>query len=141
MTVVVIGAGLVFIVPLFISAEDVRKKVFAEIERATGYRLTVNGSLRISAFPTLKLVAEDVGLAKSTDAGDAADLATAKELRFGLALAPLLSGSVRVAEIALIQPPVRDPEEAGPTATTCTKVAGPAGQTAPQTRLNHFDLP
>ena len=40
-------------------------KPFAEIEDATGYRLTVNGSLHISAFPTLKLVAEDVGEAGS----------------------------------------------------------------------------
>jgi len=140
MTVVVIGAGLVFIVPLFISAEDVRKKVFAEIERATGYRLTVNGSLRISAFPTLKLVAEDVGLAKSTDAGDAADLATAKELRFGLALAPLLSGSVQVTEIALIQPTVRVPEQAAKTGTTGAKGGAPAGPTSLATLLKNFGL-
>jgi uncharacterized protein involved in outer membrane biogenesis len=32
------------------------------------------------------------------------DLATAKEVRFGLALAPLLSGKVQVTEVALIQP-------------------------------------
>jgi len=79
-----IGVAVVFVAPLFISAEDVRNKLFAEIEEATGYRLTVNGSLHISAFPTLKLVAEDVGVAQTKGAG-AVDLATAKELRFGLA--------------------------------------------------------
>ena len=53
-----VGVAVVFVAPLFISAEDVRNRLFAEIEEATGYRLTVNGSLHISAFPTLKLVAE-----------------------------------------------------------------------------------
>lgn len=107
--VIVIGALVVFVAPLFISAEDVRNKLFAEIEGATGYRLTVGGPLHISAFPSLKLVAEDVGVARNGSTGNV-DLATAKELRFGLALAPLLSGKVRVTEIALIRPVIRMPE-------------------------------
>ena len=44
------------------------KPLHPEIEGATGYRLTVTGPVHISAFPTLKLVAEDVGMAQS--AGD-----------------------------------------------------------------------
>ena len=52
--IVVIGVAAVLVAPLFISAEDVRNKVFAEIEAATGYRLTVNGPVHISAFPSLK---------------------------------------------------------------------------------------
>ena len=95
--------------PLFISAEDVRNRLFAEIEQATGYRLTVNGSLHISVFPTLKLVAEDVGVAQTKGAGTV-DLATAKELRFGLAMAPLLSGKVQLTEIALIRPVLNMPD-------------------------------
>lgn len=39
--IVVIGAIIVFVAPLLISAEDVRNKLFAEIEAATGYRLRV----------------------------------------------------------------------------------------------------
>jgi AsmA protein len=107
--VIAIGVAAVFIAPLFISAEDVRNRLFAEIEEATGYRLTVNGSLHISAFPTLKLVAEDVGVAQISAAGPV-DLATAKELRFGLAMAPLLSGRVQLTEIALIRPVLTMPD-------------------------------
>ncbi len=107
--IVAIGVGLVFVAPLFISAEDVRNTLFAEIEGATGYRLTVSGPLRISAFPSLKLVAEDVGVAQVAEAG-AVDLATTKELRFGLALVPLMEGRVQVTEIALIQPVIRMPD-------------------------------
>jgi AsmA protein len=113
--IIAIGVAVVFVAPLFISAEDVRNRLFAEIEEATGYRLTVNGSLHISAFPTLKLVAEDVGVAQTSGAG-AVDLATAKELRFGLAVAPLLSGKVQLTEVALISPILNIPEASPKTA-------------------------
>jgi AsmA protein len=113
--IIAIGVAVVFIAPLFISAEDVRNRLFAEIEEATGYRLTVNGSLHISAFPTLKLVAEDVGVAQTSGAGTV-DLATAKELRFGLAMAPLLSGKVQLTEIALIRPVLNMPQASPKTA-------------------------
>ena len=113
--IIAVGVAVVFVAPLFISAEDVRNRLFAEIEEATGYRLTVNGSLHISAFPTLKLVAEDVGVAQTKGAG-AVDLATAKELRFGLAVAPLLSGKVQLTEVALISPILTMPEVSPKTA-------------------------
>ena len=112
--IIAIGLAVVFVAPLFISAEDVRNRLFAEIEEATGYRLTVNGSLHILAFPTLKLVAEDVGVAQTKGAG-AVDLATAKELRFGLAVAPLLSGKVQLTEVALISPILTMPEASSKT--------------------------
>lgn len=124
--VVVIGLGLVLVAPLFISAEDVRNRLFAEIEGATGYRLTVNGPMHISAFPTLKLVAEDVGVARSAGA-DAVDLATAKQLRFGLALASLFSGKVQVTEIALIEPVITMPEAGAKTGAPKAGAGGSGG--------------
>jgi len=54
--IVVIGAIIVFVAPLLISAEDVRNKLFAEIEAATGYRLRVSGPVHISVVPSLDLV-------------------------------------------------------------------------------------
>jgi len=128
--------GLVFVVPLLISADDVRNKLFAEIESATGYRLTVSGPLHISAFPTLKLVAEDVGVAQNTGADDAVDLATAKELHFGLALAPLFSGRVQVTEIALLQPVVRVPEPAAKAGATAANGGARTSGTSLATLLN-----
>ena len=135
--VIVIGALIVFVAPLFISAEDVRNKVFAEIEGATGYRLTVSGPLHISAFPSLKLVAKDVGVARNGSTGTV-DLATAKELRFGLALVPLLSGKVQVTEIALIRPVIRMPEPE-PKGTPGSTGTGP-GVTSISTALQSLSL-
>ena len=135
---IAIGAAAVLIVPLFISAEDVRNRLFAEIEAATGYRLTVNGSLHISAFPTLKLVAEDVGVAQTRDAGTA-DLATAKELRFGLALTPLFSGKVQLTEIALIQPVINVPQ-ASPSADSARSSDATSGRQSIGTALQSLSL-
>ena len=136
--IIVIGVALVFVGPLFISAEDVRNKLFAEIESATGYRLTVKGPLHISAFPSLKLVAADVGVAQNMGA-NTIDLVTAKEVRFGLALAPLLSGKLQVTEVALIQPVVRVPERATKTGATGGATGALAG-TSLATMLKSFGL-
>ena len=38
LAIAVIGAIIVFVGPLFISADDVRSKLFAQVEAATGYR-------------------------------------------------------------------------------------------------------
>ena len=89
--------------------------------------------MHISAFPSLKLVAEDVGVAQSAGAWTV-DLATAKQLRFGLALAPLLSGRVQVTEMALIEPVITMPEPKAKTAAPAgdTGAAGPSIATALQ---------
>ena len=109
--IVVVSTIVVLIAPLFISAEDVRNKLFAEVEAATGYRLRVSGPINISVFPSLDLVAEDVGVAQSV-AGGTIEIATATKLRFGLVLSALLRGKVRMTEIALIDPVIRMPASA-----------------------------
>jgi AsmA protein len=136
--IIAIGVVVVFVAPLLISAEDVRNRLFAEIEEATGYRLTVNGSLHISAFPTLKLVAEDVGVAQAKRAG-AVDLATAKEFRFGLAVAPLLSGKVQLTEVALISPILTMPE-ASPKAAVAEPSETAGGGASIATALRNLSL-
>ena len=62
--IIVTGVALIFVGPLFISAEDVRNKLFAEIE-SDRLRLIVNGPLHISAFPSLKLMAGEVSAVQS----------------------------------------------------------------------------
>ena len=106
--IVIIGAIVVFLGPLFISTDDLRDSLFAQVESATGYRLRVSGPVQISVFPSLDLVAEDVGLAQSGD-GTAAEMARAKSLRFGLQLSALLGGKVKLTEVTLIDPVIAVP--------------------------------
>jgi AsmA protein len=107
--IAIIGAILVFVGPLFISTDDLRDSLFAQIESATGYRLRVSGPVQVSLFPSLDLVAEDVGIAPS-GASATVEMATAKSLRFGLQLSALLGGKVKMTEITLIDPVIAVPQ-------------------------------
>jgi len=107
---VVIAVAAVLVLPLFLSAEDVRNRLFTEVESATGYRLRVDGPLNISVFPSLGLVARDVGVSQVAD-GVYQELATAEELRFGLSLGSLIGGNVRMTEILLSEPVIRLPKQ------------------------------
>ena len=123
--IAIIGAIIVFVGPLFISTDDVRNTLFAQVESATGYRLRVSGPVKVSVFPSLDLVAEDVGIAPS-GAAATAEMATAKSLRFGLQLSALLGGKVKMTEITLIDPVIAMPQ------AQKTAKAGPEDAAEPQ---------
>jgi len=105
---IVVGVGLVFIAPLFISTADLQKKALAQVESATGYRVRIDGPVRMAFFPSLDLVARDVGIAQPA-AGGPAEFATARNLKFGLRLGGLLHGKVQLTEVDLIDPVITLP--------------------------------
>ena len=107
--IAIIGAIIVFVGPLFISTDDLRDSLFAQVESATGYRLRVSGPVQVSLFPSLDLVAEDVGIAQS-GAAATSEMATAKSLRFGLQLSALVGGKVKMTEVTLIDPVIAVPQ-------------------------------
>ena len=76
------------------------------------------GRSQVSLFPSLDLVAEDVGIAQS-GAAATSEMATAKSLRFGLQLSALIGGKVKMTEVTLI-----DPVIAVPQTQTAAKSAG-----------------
>ena len=128
--IVLLIAGLVFVAPMFISTDDVRNELFARVEQMTGYRLRVSGPLDITVFPSLALVAEDVGITQPTDAGDK-EFATAKKVRFDLLWTGLLQGNVRVREVTLVTPVVAVPQStpsAAPPPATAPQAVPPAAQ-------------
>ena len=96
--IAIIGAIIVFVGPLFISTES-----------TTGYRLRVSGPVQVSLFPSLDLVAEDVGIAQS-GAAATSEMATTKSLRFGLQLSALIGGKVKMTEVTLIDPVIAVPQ-------------------------------
>ena len=109
--IVVIAAAIVFIGPLFISTEEMRNQLFAQVEASTGYRLRVSGPVDITLFPSLDLVAEDVGVAQPSS-GSEKEFATAKTLKVGLMLRGLLDGKMRVTEVTLVDPVIAVPRAA-----------------------------
>ncbi len=124
--IVVIAAAVVFIGPLFISADDVRNQIFAQVESTTGYRIRVSGPVDITLFPSLDLVAEDVGIAQPATGSDA-EFATAKTLKFGLMLRGLIDGKMRVTGLTLIDPVIAVPKTLAKTAPAAQPGAGADG--------------
>ena len=120
LAVVILGAGLVFVAPYFIATDDLQKRVLAQVESTTGYRVRVDGPMRIAFFPSLDLVARDVGIAEPA-AGDSAEFITARTLKFGLLASGLLSGKVQLTDVELIDPVIKLPlPEGAPKASETT---------------------
>ena len=135
--VVVIGATIAFFGPLLISTDQVRGKAFAKIEAATGYRLRVNGPVKIAFVPSLDLVASDVGIAQP-EASGAAEFVTARSLRLGLRLRPLLSGKVRMTEVTLVDPVVTLPLPSRAAPDGAGNGEGEPGAGVPDLSLDRF---
>jgi AsmA protein len=108
LAIALIALGLVFVAPHFISTAEVRERALAQVEKATGYRFRIDGSVKISVFPSLDLVARDVGIARPDNDGSA-EFAKVAALRFGLVLRSLLAGKVQFTEITLVNPIVKFP--------------------------------
>src|SRR5262249_33291579 len=70
-----------------------------------GYRLSVDGTAKISLWPNLNLEADNIRLAEADNPRE--DLFTAKELRVGIELSSLFGGNIRVQEAAPTQPVIR----------------------------------
>jgi AsmA protein len=133
--IALIGAIIVFIGPLFISADEVRDKLLAQVESVTGYRVRVDGPVHLSMFPSLDLAADDVGIAQPSS-GNAAEIATAKTLKFNLALKELLGGKIKITEVTLIDPVITLPQ-----AKAAGKGdAGDAAKTPASTSLQNLSL-
>jgi len=128
--IVVIAAAIVFIGPLFISTEELRNQLFAQVEASTGYRLRVSGPVDITLFPSLDLVAEDVGVAQPSS-GSEEEFATAKTLKVGLMLRGLLDGKMRVTEVTLVDPVIAVPR-AAPMQPAQPGATPDAGQGSPE---------
>jgi AsmA protein len=101
LVVVLIAAAL--IVPFVVPTETYKQQIEAQVERATGRKLAIEGSLDISVLPTVAVKAEDVRLGNL--AGSARpDMVRLKGLQAELKIWPLLRGSVEVDRFVLLEP-------------------------------------
>jgi AsmA protein len=106
--VAAVAIALLFVAPRLIATDTLKDKALAQIEAATGYRVRIDGPVKLAVFPSLDLVARDVGIAQPQ--GDrAAEFVTAKALRLDLRLGALLGGKVQMTEMMLIDPRIALP--------------------------------
>jgi AsmA protein len=91
------GAGLAYALSL-VSPTNVRAEVEKAVEAATGRDLTIAGEVGVALWPVFGVSAKDVSLA-NVAGGKAPALMTAKEIKVGIAIMPLLERRIEVHEL------------------------------------------
>ncbi len=142
---VVLLVAAALIVPSLVNWNSYKAEIAAEAQKATGRTLEIAGDLELGILPTPHVRVSDVRFA-NVSGSTAPHMATLKEFRASVKLLPLLTGSVEVASVELIEPvielekradgsgnwEVSPPVKAG--AGSGTKEAGPSesGKSDPQ---------
>lgn len=90
---------------IFVPKSVILNQVLAQVERQTGYAITVGEDVSLSFYPQLSLTANDLRVVNGA-AGVDAPMVTADHVRFGLDTMPLLRGEVIAETIELIRPVV-----------------------------------
>ena len=100
---VLVLAAAVLVGPSFVDWNAYKAEIAAQAKAATGRDLVIEGDIRLDLLPAPALVAEDVRLANLAGAS-APDMVRLKSLQVRLALGPLLTGTVQVETLKLIEP-------------------------------------
>jgi AsmA protein len=99
--VLVIGAALV--VPFLIPTETYTRQLEAQVQRATGRNLKIEGPVQVSLLPRLAIEVTDVRFANAPGASEA-DMVRLRTLQAELRIWPLITGSVEVDRFVLVEP-------------------------------------
>ncbi|MFW5659925.1 MAG: AsmA family protein [Oceanicaulis sp.] len=100
----VIGAA--FVIPALIPSDVLRERVQRAASDSLGREVTLSGDIGLRLLPSVQVRA---GEARIANAGGFSDepFAQMREMRFSLALAPLISRRVEVEEFILFEPTIR----------------------------------
>ncbi|MDH3659794.1 MAG: AsmA family protein [Alphaproteobacteria bacterium] len=100
---VVLLVGAVIAAPLLVPTETIKSQLTAQVEAATGRKLTVDGDLDLSVLPNLGVDMGDVHFANAPGS-EVADMVSLKSLKVELKALPLLTGSVEIDRFVLVEP-------------------------------------
>lgn len=95
--------ALVLVLPFVLPASVYKEQVIQAARQSTGRELAIDGDLSVSFWPTLGVVADKVRFANAPGAVDS-DMVTMESLVVGAELFPLLSGTLNVTQITLVNP-------------------------------------
>ncbi|MHA1571577.1 MAG: AsmA family protein, partial [Alphaproteobacteria bacterium] len=120
-------AAVVVIGPNFVDWNAYKGQLAAQVEAATGRRLTIDGDLSLSILPTPRFSASGVRLGNIAGA-NSPDMIRLDTARVRIALAPLLQGILEVETVELISPRIELERLAdGRTNWSFEPTASPAG--------------
>ena len=103
LAVVVVLIAAAVAVPFLLPMETYKQQIEAQVQRATGRALAIEGPLDISVLPRLAVTAEGVRFA-NVAGSPRPDMVRLKGLQAELKIWPLLRGSVEVDRFVLVEP-------------------------------------
>jgi len=104
LSVLAVVVGLLLLAPLFLDIEDYKQQIEQQVEDATGRHLTIGG-LQASLFPWIGVTLDDVVLANRQGFSER-DFLKVKHLNVQVALLPLLSKKIEIAQFELKSPEI-----------------------------------
>jgi AsmA protein len=102
--IVVIALLLVIGIPSSFLTAQIQDRV----ERATGYKLTINGGVRIGLWPSLNVALNDVTLQDPKER-DSDNRITASSIQADMTLASVWAGKPEISELVVVRPVVNVP--------------------------------
>jgi AsmA protein len=106
---IIIGAVIAVLViaiivgPFAIPTETYKSQIESRVSAATGRELRINGPVRLSLFPAVAVVANDVTFANAQGGRDPS-MATLDKLDVHVSVVPLLSGNIEISRLVLEKP-------------------------------------
>jgi AsmA protein len=98
--------GAAFVLPSLIPSDALRGRVEQAASEALGRQVTLDGEIDLRILPSVQVRATQASIANAEGfSGEA--FAQMGEMRFALALAPLLSRNIEVQEFVLVEPTIR----------------------------------
>jgi uncharacterized protein involved in outer membrane biogenesis len=151
---VVVWLGVAFAGPLFVPTESIKTDIAAEVRKATGRTLSINGDLNFRILPKPGVSVNDVALSNAEQGGDT-PMVRLESASVEVALFPLLTGNVQINRIVLRKPDILleqyadgsnnwtfAPPEAGTAATSdgSTAVVEPGGSSDSRPPIRFDDV-
>jgi len=102
---VVLVIAAVLIGPSFVDWNAHKDRIAAEVRKATGRDLMIDGDVHLAVLPAPTLSADRVRLA-NVAGGSEPTMAELRELRVRIALLPLLVGRMQVESVSLVEPKI-----------------------------------
>ncbi len=129
--VIVVLIGAILVLPSLIPTDAIKDRLVAEVGKATGRQLRLDGPISLSAFPSIAVKLEKVALSNAPG-GQAKDMVSLSRLDVELKLFPLLTGSVEIGRFILIDPVIAlEVDRQGRPNWQFGEAAPAASQTAP----------
>jgi AsmA protein len=102
---ILLAAAAATVAPFVVPTDSYKSRLIAAVKDSTGRDLKIGGSISFSLLPQITLSAQDVSLANAPG-GIARDMVQLKSLVLRLKLLPLLTGTVAVDSLVLVDPTV-----------------------------------